>query len=126
LKEKNKVTKLLSIKTAADLLSISPRTVRSYTSTGKLKPVRLGRRVLLAEAELERLIAESQEQGGQSPLDRTERMPSIAEESSRLPSLLDNPLCTCNGSFDHAAREWHHHTSCPAFDDENGGKTCVH
>ena len=118
------MTKLLSIKTAADLLSISPRTVRSYTSTGKLKPVRLGRRVLLAEAELERLIAESQEQGGQSPLDRTERMPSIAEESSRLPSHI--PLCTCNGSFDHAASEWHHHTSCPAFDDENGGKTCVH
>lgn len=40
-------------------------------------------------------------------------------------SSLDNPVCTCNGSFDYAAREWHHHTSCPAFGDE-GGKTCGH
>src|SRR5437660_1129126 len=57
LKEKNKVTKLLSIKTAADLLSISPWTVRSYIKTGKLRPVRLGRRVLLEESELERFVA---------------------------------------------------------------------
>jgi hypothetical protein len=104
---------MLSIKNAADLLPISPRTVR------------LGRWVLLAEADLERLIAKSQGQGGQSPLDRTQLMPSIAEESSRLPSLLDNPLCTCNGSFDHAAHKWHHHPSCSASVDERG-KICGH
>jgi len=50
-------------------------------------------------------------------MDRTKRMPGIAGEFSRLPSLLDNPLCTRTGSFDHAARKWHHHTSCPAFVD---------
>ena len=55
------MTKLLSIKAAAELLSISPWTVRSHIRDGKLRPVRLGRRVLLAEAELERVIAENQE-----------------------------------------------------------------
>ncbi len=59
------------------------------------------------------------------PPDRTERMRSTAEESPRLPSLLDDPACTCNGSFDYAAREWHHHASCPAFGSE-GGKICGH
>jgi excisionase family DNA binding protein len=54
------VTKLLSIEAAAELLSISKWTVRSYIRNGKLRPVRIGRRVLLAEAELERLITESQ------------------------------------------------------------------
>jgi len=104
------VNKLLSIKTAADRLSVSPWTVR------------LGRWVLLPGAELERLVAQSQKHGGQFPLDRTQL---IAEDSSSLPSLLDNPLRTCNGSFDHAAREWRHHANCPAFRDE-GGKPCGH
>jgi excisionase family DNA binding protein len=52
---------LRSVEQAAVLLAISPWTVRSYIKTGKLKPVRLGRRVLLAEDELERLVTESQE-----------------------------------------------------------------
>jgi hypothetical protein len=34
------------------------------------------------------------------------------------PSLLNNPACICNGSFDHAAHEWQHHVSCPAFGDD--------
>ena len=55
---------LRSVEQAAGLLGISPWTVRSYIKTGKLKPVRLGRRVLLAEDELERLVAEGQEQAG--------------------------------------------------------------
>jgi excisionase family DNA binding protein len=62
------MTKLLSIEAAAEVLSISKWTVRSYVRTGKLRPVRIGRRVLLAEAELERLIAESQ-----GPLEGTPR-----------------------------------------------------
>ncbi len=33
----------------------------------------------------------------------------------------DNPLCTCNGSFDYATRQWQHHTGCPAFE---GGTRC--
>jgi excisionase family DNA binding protein len=50
---------LRSVEEAGELLGISPWTVRSYIKTGKLKPVRLGRRVLLAEEELERLVAEN-------------------------------------------------------------------
>jgi excisionase family DNA binding protein len=52
---------LRSVEQAAGLLGISPWTVRSYIRDGKLKPVRLGRRVLLAEGELERLVAKAQQ-----------------------------------------------------------------
>jgi len=52
---------LKSVEEAAELLRISPWTVRSYIRDGKLKPVRLGRRVLLAEEELERVVAEGQQ-----------------------------------------------------------------
>jgi excisionase family DNA binding protein len=52
---------LKSVEEAAGLLGISKWTVRGYVRTGKLKPVRLGRRVLLAEDELERLVAEGQQ-----------------------------------------------------------------
>jgi excisionase family DNA binding protein len=56
---------LKSIDEAAGLLGISPWTVRAYVREGKLKPVRLGRRVLLPEEELERLVAENVKvQGG--------------------------------------------------------------
>jgi excisionase family DNA binding protein len=52
---------LKSVVEAAGLLGISPWTVRNYVRTGKLRPVRIGRRVLLAEAELEQFIARSQQ-----------------------------------------------------------------
>jgi len=48
---------LKSVDEAAELLRISKWTVRSYIKAGKLKPVRLGRRVLIEEAELERIVA---------------------------------------------------------------------
>lgn len=50
---------LYDINSAARLLGISPWTVRAYIRRGKLKPVRLGRRVLLEESELERLVAKN-------------------------------------------------------------------
>jgi excisionase family DNA binding protein len=53
---------LRSIQQAAELLNLSPWTIRAYIREGRLRPVRLGRRVLLTESELERLIAEGQEQ----------------------------------------------------------------
>jgi excisionase family DNA binding protein len=49
---------LKSVEEASWLLGISPWTVRSYIRKGMLKPVRLGRRVLVEEAELERFVAE--------------------------------------------------------------------
>ena len=51
---------LKSVDEAAGLLGISPWTVRAWIREGRLRPVRLGRRVLLSEAELERLVSESQ------------------------------------------------------------------
>jgi excisionase family DNA binding protein len=56
---------LFDVNSAARLLSISPWTVRSYIHNGRLKPVRLGRRVLLEEAELERFIARAKADGNE-------------------------------------------------------------
>jgi excisionase family DNA binding protein len=53
------MTALLDLKEAGRLLSISPWTVRAYVRAGKLNPVRIGRRVLLEEAELQRFVEES-------------------------------------------------------------------
>lgn len=50
---------LKNVEEAARLLGISPWTVRAYIRDGRLRPVRLGRRVLLEETELERFIASS-------------------------------------------------------------------
>lgn len=52
-----KMKQLYDINAAASLLSISPWTVRHYIHIGRLNPVRIGRRVLLEEDELARLIA---------------------------------------------------------------------
>jgi excisionase family DNA binding protein len=48
--------RLHGVKEAAEILGISVYTVRSYVRQGKLRPVRIGRRVLLQEAELERFV----------------------------------------------------------------------
>lgn len=49
---------LKSVEEAAGLLGISKWTVRSYITEGRLPAVRLGRRVLLEETELEKFVAE--------------------------------------------------------------------
>ncbi len=49
---------LLNIDKAAEKLGLSPWTLRLYLRQGKLRPVRIGRRVLLEEAELSRFITE--------------------------------------------------------------------
>jgi len=54
---------LLDIGRAAKALSISPWTVRSYIRSGRLRAVRLGRRVLLEAQELRRLVAEAKANG---------------------------------------------------------------
>ena len=50
--------RLKNVNEAAGLLGISPWTVRAYIRDGKLRPVRIGRRVLLEETELERLVTD--------------------------------------------------------------------
>jgi excisionase family DNA binding protein len=50
---------LMNVEDAARVLNISPWTVRSYIAKGRIRPVRIGRRVLLEEVELERIISQS-------------------------------------------------------------------
>lgn len=47
---------VLHIKEAAHALSLSPWTLRRYITDGKLRPIRIGRRVLLERSELKRLV----------------------------------------------------------------------
>jgi len=48
--------KLYDIRGAAQILAISPWTVRAYIRDGKLVPIRMGRLVRLDEQELERFV----------------------------------------------------------------------
>jgi len=54
---------LFNIKEAASKLKVSPLTLRGWIYEGKLAPVKLGRRLLLTERELERFIEEGKRQG---------------------------------------------------------------
>ncbi len=47
---------LVSVREAARLLAVSPNTVWSLLAKGKIKSVRLGRRTLVASAELHAFI----------------------------------------------------------------------
>lgn len=52
-----KSSALLSIRAAAALCDVSPRTMWTFIAAGRLTPIRLSRRVTrLARAELERFI----------------------------------------------------------------------
>jgi excisionase family DNA binding protein len=50
---------LLNVKDAANLLAVSPWTIRAYIRDGKLRPVRIGRLVRLDEQELHRFVVEA-------------------------------------------------------------------
>ena len=51
--------RLHDVKSAAQILAISPWTVRLYIRNGRLQPIRLGRLVRIEEEELRRFVAES-------------------------------------------------------------------
>ena len=53
---------LWNVKTVGNALDLSPWTVRRYITDGKIKCVRIGRRVLVEPAECQRVV----EQGRQS------------------------------------------------------------
>jgi len=59
---------LYDVQAAARLLSISPWTVRSYIKQGKVRPVRIGRRVLFEEGELERLVNKGRDENKQETI----------------------------------------------------------
>lgn len=48
----------VDVREAGRLLSLSPHTIRAYIRKSKLRAVRVGRRVLVPVAELERLARE--------------------------------------------------------------------
>jgi excisionase family DNA binding protein len=50
---------LHDVNSAAQLLAVSPWTIRAYIRQGRLRPVRLGRLVRLEEQELARFIQAS-------------------------------------------------------------------
>ena len=50
--------KLIALKTAAEVLSVSPEFLKKLQRDGRLKVVRLGRAVRISEDEVERLCRE--------------------------------------------------------------------
>lgn len=52
------MTKLISIPSAAEILSISETTIRRWVQDNLITHVRLGGRVLLPEVDLERYVSE--------------------------------------------------------------------
>jgi len=53
------VPQLLTLLAVANLLAVSPHTVRSWVRQGKLKPVRICRRLLFHPDEVSRFLAEA-------------------------------------------------------------------
>ena len=49
---------LQNIEEAANTLRLSPWTIRAYIRQGRIKPIRIGRRVLIEPSEIQRIIAE--------------------------------------------------------------------
>ena len=70
----NTVPQLLTLLGVAKALCVSPHTVRSWVRKGKLKPVRICRRLLFHPAEIAGFLARAQE---------TVVIPSAASETAR-------------------------------------------
>jgi len=51
--------RLVSIKDAAEILAISPWTLRAWITQGKISSAKLGARRLIPESEINRLLAEA-------------------------------------------------------------------
>jgi excisionase family DNA binding protein len=58
---------LKSVEEAAESLGLSPWTIRLYVRQGKIRPVRIGRRVLIEPGEIQRIIAEGKQSGQTVP-----------------------------------------------------------
>jgi excisionase family DNA binding protein len=53
------VPRLMTLLAVANALSVSPHTVRSWVRKGKLRPVRICRRLLFHPAEISRFLDEA-------------------------------------------------------------------
>jgi excisionase family DNA binding protein len=51
--------RLLTLMEVADMLRVSPHTIRAWVRKGRLRPVRLCRRLLFSADEISRLLAEA-------------------------------------------------------------------
>jgi len=72
--------KLYDVKVAAEMLSVSPWTVRSWIGKGKLRPVRIGRLVRLDEEELERFVTQAKAGNGTAPISQEEIEPCTTKQ----------------------------------------------
>jgi excisionase family DNA binding protein len=59
--------KLQSIEKAAEVLGLSAWTVRAYVRQGKIRPIRIGRRVLIEPSEIQRVITEGKKPARTEP-----------------------------------------------------------
>jgi len=53
------MTQLLNVESVANQLAISIWTVRNLLRSGRLRPLRVGRRVLVEDSELQRFVDEA-------------------------------------------------------------------
>ena len=64
---------LVPIDKAAELLGISPWTVRKYIRSKKVETVRIGRRVLIEQAEIRRIVEQGRSPDPMEPKKGTEQ-----------------------------------------------------
>jgi excisionase family DNA binding protein len=57
----NSVPRLLTLLEVADMLRLSPHTIRAMVHQGRIRPIRICRRLLFSQAEIARLLAEDHE-----------------------------------------------------------------
>ena len=84
----NHVTTLFSIRDAAVYLGVPPETVRWWIRTGKLRKVKIGRRVLIRREDLDALIVVSMDEASESP----RRPRDDHQELSGAPEALEGNL----------------------------------
>lgn len=65
---------LFDVNGAAQLLAISPWTVRAYIRQGKLRPVRIGRLVRIEENEIQEFVAGAKGTGSIAPNTKKEKI----------------------------------------------------
>jgi excisionase family DNA binding protein len=59
--------RLLTLIEVSDLLRVSPHTIRAWVRKGRLRPVRICRRLLFDPAEVSRFLADAKIEGGMVP-----------------------------------------------------------
>ena len=74
---------LLSLRDTAKLLSVSSWTIRNFVRSGRLTPVRLCRRLLFEQAEIERFIEHAKLSSPVPLPERLARQPNLIQENEQ-------------------------------------------